>query len=102
MLLTAIGTLDEILRAHASALGHDFTAYRNHAYRVANLCVAQSAGDPPQIEKAAIAAAFHDLGIWTHRSFDYLPPSVELARAHRADDPCAALCISDERCGRPS
>jgi hypothetical protein len=82
MLLTAIGTLDEILRAHASALGHDFTAYRNHAYRVANLCVAQSAGDPPQIEKAAIAAAFHDLGIWTHRSFDYLPPSVELARAH--------------------
>jgi hypothetical protein len=82
MLLTAIGTLDELLNAHASALGRDFTGYRNHAYRVANLCIAQSAGDPQQVEKAAIAAAFHDLGIWTDRTFDYLPPSVELARAH--------------------
>jgi hypothetical protein len=30
----------------------------------------------------AIASAFHDLGIWTDGTFDYLPPSVELARAH--------------------
>ena len=81
-LLTAIGALDALLDAHAAVLGSDFAAYRNHAYRVANLCVAQSAAAPQPIEKVAIAAAFHDLGIWTDRTFDYLRPSVELVRAH--------------------
>jgi hypothetical protein len=79
MLLTDIATLDELLHVHAGVLGRDFTAYRNHAYRVANLCVAQVPGDPAQLEKVAIAAAFHDLGIWTDGTFDYLPPSVRRA-----------------------
>jgi hypothetical protein len=83
MLLTEIATLDELLHAHAAALGGDFTAYRNHTYRVVNLCAAfSSSGDPEQLEKMAIAAAFHDLGIWTDGTFDYLQPSVRLARAH--------------------
>ena len=73
-----------MLGAHAAVLGNDFAAYRNHVYRVANLCVAQSVGEPPPIEKIAIAAAFHDLGIWTDHTFDYLPPSVERALAHLA------------------
>jgi hypothetical protein len=30
----------------------------------------------------AIAAAFHDLGIWTDHTFDYLPPSERLAEAY--------------------
>jgi HD superfamily phosphodiesterase len=51
-----------------------FTAYKNHAYRVANLCVAFSSGDGAQLEKIATAAAFHDLGIWTNHTFDYLGP----------------------------
>jgi hypothetical protein len=36
--------------------------------------------DPEQLEKVAVAAAFHDLGIWTDGTFDYLPPSIRLAR----------------------
>jgi hypothetical protein len=79
MLLTQIAILDELLMAHAVALGRDFTGYRNHTYRVVNLCVAQSSGEPEPLEKVAIAAAFHDLGIWTAGTFDYLPPSVGLA-----------------------
>src|SRR6185295_8023411 len=79
MLLTAILRLDELLHAHTTVLGRDFTAYRNHAYRVVNLCVAQSSGDPEQLEKSAIGAAFHDMGIWTDGTFDYLQPSVSLA-----------------------
>jgi len=79
MLLTAILRLDELLHAHATVLGRDFTAYRNHTYRVVNLCVAQCSSDPEQLEKVAIAAAFHDMGIWTDGTFDYLPPSVRLA-----------------------
>jgi hypothetical protein len=80
MLLTDIATLDEVLNAHTAVLGRDFTAYRNHAYRVANLCLAQLAGDPAQLGKVAIAAAFHDLGIWTDGTFDYLGPSIARAR----------------------
>jgi hypothetical protein len=84
MLLTEIATLDELLDAHSAALGRDFTAYRNHTYRVVNLCVAQSPGGSEQLEKMAIAAAFHDMGIWTDCTFDYLQPSVQLASAHLA------------------
>jgi hypothetical protein len=51
---------------------------------VANLCVALSPDVPGRIEKIALAAAFHDLGIWTDGTFDYLPPSIRLARAHLA------------------
>ena len=79
MLLTEIATLDEILNDHAGELGRDFTPYRNHAYRVANLCFVLAGSDPAQLRKIAVAAAFHDLGIWTDGTFDYLPPSVRLA-----------------------
>jgi len=33
-------------------------------------------------DKIAIAAAFHDLGIWTAQTWDYLEPSGELARSY--------------------
>lgn len=81
MLLTEIATLDELLHAHAAALGGDFTGYRNHTHRVVNLCVALSSGEPEELQKMAIAAAFHDLGIWTDGTFDYLPPSKAVAGA---------------------
>lgn len=82
--IIAIDTLDELLDAHATVLGRDFTPYRNHTYRVVNLCVALSSDAPADLEKIAIAAAFHDLGIWTDGTFDYLRPSAERARAHLA------------------
>jgi hypothetical protein len=84
MLLTEIGTLDELLHAHAAELAGDFAAYRNHTYRVVNLCVALSSDGPEQLEKMAIAAAFHDLGVWTDGTFDYLQPSIRLASSHLA------------------
>jgi hypothetical protein len=81
-LLTRIPTLEAILDAHTGALGDDFTGYRHHAYRVVNFCAAFSTRDPARLEVMAFAAAFHDLGIWTARTFDYLPPSMALADAH--------------------
>lgn len=80
--LLEIKAIDAVLSAHKAALGADVVAYRNHVYRVANLCVAQTSGGCDEVDKIAIAAAFHDLGIWTDRTFDYLAPSVDLARAH--------------------
>lgn len=81
-LLTDIETVEAVLDDHASALGHDLVAYRNHVYRVVNLCLPLSGDGRVEIEKVAIAAVFHDLGIWTSRTFDYIDPSVMLAREH--------------------
>src|SRR5215831_5516732 len=88
MLETRIVLLDEVLSAHTAALGADLEGYRNHAYRVANFCfaltspAAETAGDPEQVAEVALAAAFHDLGIWTDETFDYLPPSIRLANVY--------------------
>jgi hypothetical protein len=81
-MLTQIESLDDILRAQAQVLGDDFPGYRNHAYRVLNFCAALSSPDPEQLEKMAIAVAFHDIAIWTDATFDYLQPSMEQARVH--------------------
>jgi hypothetical protein len=76
-------TVSAVLENHASALGHDFIAYRNHVYRVVNLCLAIAGeGDRVELEKIAVAAVSHDLGIWTNHTFDYIAPSVALAREH--------------------
>lgn len=82
-LLTSVQAVDEILNDHASDLGRDFSGYQNHVYRVVNLCTA-IVGKPGDLEKIAIAAAFHDLGIWTSKTFDYIPPSMALAREYLA------------------
>ncbi|HEV7734253.1 MAG TPA: phosphohydrolase [Candidatus Binatia bacterium] len=71
--------VEDILGTWTAALGADLAGYRGHVYRVLNLCraLAPSADD----EQAAIATAFHDLGIWSDGTFDYLPPSVARATA---------------------
>jgi hypothetical protein len=81
-MLIALPTLDALLTAHATSLGGDAIAYRHHAYRVANFYWLLAPGDALALEKLSIAVAFHDLGIWTAGTFDYLPPSRQLARAH--------------------
>lgn len=75
---TSSPLLDEILRPFGSRIGEDFNGYRHHAYRVLNFCRALSGGEVPEV--LIVAAAFHDVGIWTHRTFDYLEPSAEEAR----------------------
>jgi hypothetical protein len=79
-MLARLALLDDLLRKHAPAIGGDMPAYRNHCYRIVNLANALATGNPDQQDKLSIAAAFHDLGIWTHHTFDYLPPSAQLAR----------------------
>lgn len=76
----AVAYADGILRAFRPQLGGDFGAYRNHVARVIHFCLALGRTPLPDHEsKIAIGAAFHDLGIWTHRTLDYLGPSIELA-----------------------
>ena len=79
--LTDVATLDRVIADHASDLRDDLVGYRNHAYRVLNFCVALGPADA-DTERIAVAAAYHDLGIWTHGTFDYLKPSASWAAAH--------------------
>lgn len=84
MLFKEIAPLDDLLEVHAVELGKDRVAYRNHTYRVVNLGIALSSGEPEPLQKLSIAAAFHDLGIWTDHTFDYLQPSIRSAGTHLA------------------
>jgi hypothetical protein len=80
--LTQLELLDTLHGQHAGLLGKEFDAYRNHTYRLVNFCAAQlAARDDEAQQKIQIAAAFHDLGIWSAHTFDYLPPSNALAQA---------------------
>jgi len=83
-LLTNLPTVERVLDDHASVLGPDRIGYRNHVYRVVNLCLVIAGDSPVELEKLAVAAVFHDLGIWTNHTFDYIGPSVALAREHLA------------------
>ena len=74
--------VDALIAQHSASLGRDFDAYRNHVCRVLNFFLALGAPDEGLPEAVPIAAAFHDLGIWTDATFDYLEPSVRLASAH--------------------
>lgn len=79
-----VGVLDDILENWRGPLGGDFAAYKNHCYRVLNFALALSPENADAAHKLAIAAAFHDLGIWAHGTYDYLGPSAQLARDYLA------------------
>lgn len=80
-LIVRSGLIDDVLGAHEHALGRDLAGYRGHVYRSFNFARAL-AGYPADTAALAAAAAFHDLGIWTERTFDYLEPSARRAAAY--------------------
>ena len=82
--LPGAGTIETLLERHRAALGADFMRYRHHAHRVAALCLSCAGADGERVELIAIAAACHDLGIWVAGTFDYLEPSVHVARDYLA------------------
>jgi hypothetical protein len=73
--------IEDLLDALAPALGRDATAYGNHARRVFGLVAAQRVWSAEEHAQTAIAAVFHDVGIWLDDTFDYLDPS----RGHAAE-----------------
>ena len=75
-----IPLLEEILGQWEKDLGKDFLAYKNHVYRVVHFAKALQGNRTEDHEKIIIAGAFHDLGIWTDHTVDYLPPSIHLAK----------------------
>ncbi|HKP67804.1 MAG TPA: HD domain-containing protein [Pyrinomonadaceae bacterium] len=76
--------VDEILAPFSSDLRSD--GYRNHVCRVVSFCEELFWLDEEERHKITIAACFHDLGIYTDDTFDYLPPSIELARSYLVEN----------------
>lgn len=75
-----IPLLEEILGEWENEIGKDYQGYKNHVYRVVHFCLAFHPSNEEEREKIIIAGCFHDLGIWSDNTFDYLEPSIELAR----------------------
>jgi hypothetical protein len=84
--------LDELLEGYRPVLGPDYDAYRNHCLRLFNFCVALAGDEKAAENKIAIAAAFHDLGIWTDNTLDYLAPSQLLAQRYLEKSFKASWC----------
>lgn len=69
--------IEGILDDWHNVLGKDFNRYRNHVYRVFNLCMHFNQYRPEDENLIAIASCFHDLAIWSKKTFDYLELSVD-------------------------
>lgn len=76
--------LDELLAPFRPALGGRYAGYRNHACRVAAFHCLLAGVRGEASHGMLVAAAYHDLGIWTAGTFDYIPPSMQLAADHLA------------------
>jgi hypothetical protein len=69
--------VEEILdthREHAAGDEHGWASYRGHVYRVFNLARAVVPDRDDRDDKLAIAAAFHDIDVFS--SLNYLGPSI--------------------------
>jgi hypothetical protein len=76
----SIPLLEEILGKWSQEIGGDYAAYKNHVYRMVHFCFALHPCSDEERQKIIIAGCFHDLGIWSDGTIDYLPPSVVRAR----------------------
>lgn len=82
VLYTAHPLVDAIVIEHAAHARGDaagWAAYRNHALRTLSYAVALAPGDRDHVDRLAIAAAFHDLDVFS--TLDCLGPSMAAAAA---------------------
>lgn len=71
--------IEKILQEYQTIIDRDYQGYLNHCKRVAACCLILSQDSREDtIHKIAIAVAFHDIGIWTSKTIDYLEPSVKV------------------------
>jgi len=75
--------IDEIIVPHKDAIGKEYLAYRNHVQRVCHftMCLKKSL-EYDDAKKIVIASVYHDIAIWTDQTFDYLAPSIQLAKKY--------------------
>lgn len=76
-------SVDILLGPFRQVLGNDYEKYRNHVCRVFYNCLMMDK-EETNAGKYAVASVFHDIGIWTDNTIDYLAPSIERARQYLA------------------
>jgi len=76
--------IEDVLDAWSPSLGEARSAYRGHVYRVFNYARCLY-GSESRDDDFAVTSVFHDLGIWSDRTFDYLSPSSARAAAYLAE-----------------
>lgn len=83
--------VDAVLKRHAGLIAADLPGYRNHVYRIINLIDAMAPIAARERVAIGTAAVFHDIGLWTAGTWDYIPPSVAAAEAWLRDAGEAAI-----------
>ncbi len=68
--------IEDILSVCKERIGDDYAGYRGHVYRTFNFCLALRQCSEDEKTKLAIAACFHDIGLWSDQTVDYIPPSI--------------------------
>lgn len=68
--------IDDTLSPWREVIGADYPGYRNHVVRMLTFCQALRDCDEEEREKLRIAGCFHDIGLWTANTLDYLEPSL--------------------------
>lgn len=77
--------IEELFSSYSSIIGKDLEKYKNHVYRIFNYCLYLS--NNLDADRYAVAAFFHDVGLWTNNTFDYLQPSIDLAKKYLIQTP---------------
>lgn len=81
-LVTDHPLVEEILARHADHAAGDadgWAGYRSHVYRTLSYALALAPDAPGRADRIAVAAAFHDLDVFS--TLDYLGPSIDAALA---------------------
>lgn len=79
--MSELPSIESLIEPHRAELGKHYDAYRNHVLRQLAFCE-QLGGDQISDDTRfawQIAGAFHDLGIWSEKTWNYLEPSAALA-----------------------
>ncbi|MBC7934076.1 MAG: HD domain-containing protein [Rhizobacter sp.] len=77
--------IEGLLQKFKPVLGSDYDKYKNHVYRVFLNCILLDKTKDNE-ELYAFAALFHDIGIWTNNTIDYLQPSIAEACKYLAEN----------------
>ena len=78
--------IEQILSSWKEQIGDIYQGYRGHVYRMFNCCLALKPCTDDEKTKLAIAAAFHDIGLWSDHTVAYRDPAYPLVEIFRKGD----------------
>lgn len=89
-------TIEELFARDRAVYGTDYAPYNGHAHRVAELTACQVQMREEWVRPIAVAAYYHDAGIWFDGTWDYLPGSESRAAEEAPEDRELITAMIDE------